>query len=86
MAWKLVQAFFNFQKILCKKDSVNVSKLIWTDFERFAITYVIQVAASKISFANGSYASLFANTKGPGTSFQAAVFAKNFDEFFSFLT
>ena len=35
------QGFFNFQKILCKKDSVSVSKLIWTNFDRFAITYVI---------------------------------------------
>ena len=31
------QAFSNLQKILCKKDSVKVSKLIWTNFDRFAI-------------------------------------------------
>ena len=41
--------------------------------------------ASKISFANRSYASFFANTKEPGTSYQAAVFVKFFDEFFSFV-
>ena len=34
-------AFFNFQKTLCKKDSVKVSMLIWTNFDRFAITYLI---------------------------------------------
>ena len=59
--------------------------LIWINFNRFAITYLIKVVASKISFANRSYASFFANTKGPGTSFQAAVFVKIFDEIFSFV-
>ena len=34
------QALFNFQRILCKKDSVKVSMLIWTNFYRFAITYL----------------------------------------------
>ena len=29
------QACFNFQGILCKKDSVEVSMLIWTNFDRF---------------------------------------------------
>ena len=33
------QALFNFPRILCKKDSKEVSMLIWTDFENFAITY-----------------------------------------------
>ena len=32
------QVLFNFQRILCKKDSVYVSKLIWTNFDSFAIT------------------------------------------------
>ena len=32
-----------------------------------------------------SYASFFGNTKGPGTSFQVAVFVKFFDEIFSFV-
>ena len=40
-AWKLVQVLSNFQRILCKKDSVEVSMLIWTNFDRFAITYLI---------------------------------------------
>ena len=35
------QAFFSFQKILCIKDSVKISKLIWRNFDRFAITYLI---------------------------------------------
>ena len=39
----------------------------------------------KISFPNRSYASFFANIKEPGTSFQAAVFVKFFDEIFSFV-
>ena len=36
-----LQALFNLQRILCKKDSVEVSMLIWTNFDRFAITYLI---------------------------------------------
>ena len=40
VAWKLVQALFNFQRILCKKDSAEVSMLIWLNFYRFAIAYL----------------------------------------------
>ena len=58
--------------------------LIWTNFDRFAITYLYKELALKISFANRSYAAFFAKTKGAGTSFQATVFVKNFDKFFSF--
>ena len=36
-----LQALFNFVRILCKKDSVELIMLIWTNFDRFAITYVI---------------------------------------------
>ena len=35
------QALFNFPRTLCEKDSKEVSMLIWTDFESFAITYPI---------------------------------------------
>ena len=38
-----------------------------------------------MSFSSKRYASFFANTRGPGTSFQAAVFVKIFDEIFSFV-
>ena len=41
VAWKLVPGPFNFQGTLSKKDSVEVSMLIWTNFDRFAITYLI---------------------------------------------
>ena len=41
--------------------------------------------ASKISFANRSYASFFENTKEPGTSYQATLFVNFFDEIFSFV-
>ena len=34
-------ALFNFQRNLCKKDSVKVSMLIGTNFDTFAITYLI---------------------------------------------
>ena len=34
------QALFNFQGILCKKESEEVSVLIWTDFESFANAYL----------------------------------------------
>ena len=38
-----LQAPFNFQRILCKKESEEVSMLIWTNFGNSAITYLIQV-------------------------------------------
>ena len=34
------QAFFNFQIILCKMESEEVSMLIWINFDSFAITYL----------------------------------------------
>ena len=37
VAWKL----FNFQRILCKKDTLQVSMLISTNFDRLAIAYLI---------------------------------------------
>ena len=40
VAWKLVLGS-NFQRTFCKNDSKEVSMLIWTDFESFAITYPI---------------------------------------------
>ena len=39
VTWNL--AFLNFQRILCKKDSVEVSMLIRTNFGRFSITNLI---------------------------------------------
>ena len=33
--------FLIFQKFSVKEDSVKVSMLIWTNFDRFAITYLI---------------------------------------------
>ena len=36
-----LEALFNFHRILCEKDSVEVSMLIWINFDRFAVTYVI---------------------------------------------
>ena len=41
VAWKLVPVYFYFQRILCKKDSAEVSMLISTNFDRFAITFLI---------------------------------------------
>ena len=38
MAWKLISGLFNFQRNLCEKDSEEVSMLIWTNFDSFAIT------------------------------------------------
>ena len=34
------QALFNFQRILSKKDPVEVIMMIWTKFDGFAITYL----------------------------------------------
>ena len=33
----LFQALFNFRRILCNKDSEEVSTLIWTNFDSFAV-------------------------------------------------
>ena len=41
VAWKLAPGLFDFHIILCKKDSEEVSMLIWTNFDSFAITYLI---------------------------------------------
>ena len=41
VVWKLVPDPFYFQRILCKEDSVEVSIMIWTNFDSFAIKYVI---------------------------------------------
>ena len=35
------QALFNFQKMLCKKKFEEASMLIWTNFDGFAIKYLI---------------------------------------------
>ena len=35
------QTLFNFQRILCKKESEEVSMPIWTNFDSFAIEYLI---------------------------------------------
>ena len=38
---KKFQAFFNFQRILCKKESEEACMLTWTNFDNFAITHLI---------------------------------------------
>ena len=43
MTWKLVPALFNFQRIFCKRESEEASMLIRTNFDSFAITYLIAV-------------------------------------------
>ena len=40
---KLVQAFFNFQRIVCKKESEDVCILIWHKSDSFPVTYLLQV-------------------------------------------
>ena len=42
-----LQALFNFQRILCKKESEEACKLIWTNFDSFAVTYLMQIACFK---------------------------------------
>ena len=41
IAWRLVPSPFNFQRIPCKKESEEVCMMILTNFDIFAITYVI---------------------------------------------
>ena len=43
VAWTLVSGLFNFQRIYCKKESVEARMLIWTNFDSFAITCLIKV-------------------------------------------
>ena len=45
--WKLVPGPFNYQRILCKTESEEVSVQIWTKFDSFANTYLIKVACFK---------------------------------------
>ena len=59
--------------------------LIWTNFDGFAITYLISAAYFKKLFSTSSCAYFFANTKGPETSFQIAVFVEFFGKNFSFV-
>ena len=41
VAWKLVPALVNFQRLLFKKESEEICKQIWINFGSFAITYLI---------------------------------------------
>ena len=43
------QPLFNFQRILCQKESEEVSVLTWTNVDRFANRYLIKVACFKNS-------------------------------------
>ena len=57
----------------------EVCMLIWTNFETFAITYLIYAACFK-NFICQWRLCLFANAKGSGTSFQVAVFVEFCDK------
>ena len=46
--WKLAPGPFDFQRILCKKESEEVCMVIWTIFDSFAIPYLIKQLVSKI--------------------------------------
>ena len=41
------QAVFNFQRVLCEKESEEVWMPDWTNVNNFVITYLLQVACSK---------------------------------------
>ena len=62
------------KNVIQTKESEEVSVLIWTDFDSFAIT-----------FSTSGSAQIFANAKGPRTSFLVGVFVKIFDKIFSFV-
>ena len=64
MAWKLVPGLFNFHRILCKKESEEASMLIWTNFESFAITYLIKYRAGKIRFSGTQKSMLLKASSG----------------------
>ena len=84
MAWKLVPDPCYFQRIHCKKDS-EVSILTWTDFERFAITYLIEIACFKNFIFQWKLCLILCKHKRAWNCFQATVFVELFDEIFCFL-
>ena len=47
VVWKLIQALFDFPRIFCKKESEEVGMLILTNFDSFAITYLIWAGCFK---------------------------------------
>ena len=87
--WKMgsenyFQALFNFPRILCKKESEERHMLILTNFDSFAITYLIWAGC----FRNFIFQKFFSNNslqKLFGASFQVAVFVEFFDKNFSFV-
>ena len=62
---------FQFQGMLCKKESEEVCVLIWTNFDSFAKIYRIQKACCGKLILQQRCALFLTNTKGPGSSFQS---------------
>ena len=48
VALRLVPDPFNYQRILCEQDSGEASMLIWTNFDSYVITYLIEIDYFKI--------------------------------------
>ena len=56
---------------------------VWTNFDSFAITYLISVACFKNFIFQEKLCLILSKHKRPGTSFQASVSVEFFDVFFS---
>ena len=80
VAWKLVPD-------LCKEDSVEVSMLIWTNFDSFAITYISDINSllQKFHFPIEVMLDSLQTQKDLELVFRP-VFVAFFDEIFSFVT
>ena len=60
--------------------------LIWTNSDSFANTYLnTSSLLQNFLFSNKGCFYFFSDLKGPGTSFQVAVFVEFFDKTFSFV-
>ena len=79
------QALFNFQIILCKKDFEEDSMLTWTNFDSFAITYLMQVDCFKNFIFQQKLYLILCKYKRASNQFQDSVLVEFFYEIFSFV-
>ena len=66
-------------------ESKEVCMLIWTNFDKWYWLSHIRSLLKKTPFSNRGCTQFFASIKGPGTSFQVAVFIEFFDKTFPFV-
>ena len=82
VAWTLVPGPFSFQRIICKKKSEEASMLIWTNFDSFAIKYLISRLLQKFHFPTEVVFNSLETQMGLELVF--IFFVEYFDEIISF--